>query len=485
MDDSARIRHLHRRFGLGISRSERAQGVKLGPSGVRDRLLDLRGKDKFPISPWEFCHDEGTDETYLDPFRTAIWWSLRMLLSERPAEEKLTLFWHDHFAVGADKVEFGPAMLGYLKAIRGHAAGSFGSLLASVAQTAAMARYLDLDQSFRGQPNENFARELLELFTVGPGVYGEADVQETARAMTGYGVRLLVFEAGGENVQERAKDCIARDLPMVAFAFSPDLHDDTPKTILGESQNWDVHSLLPRLAKHPATAQRIAARLWERYGSPEPNAKVQDRLAEVFRSSDGNIGAVLREISEIDEFWKAERALVKSPMDFVVPILRQFELNPIIRTLHGNPKSPTTPAPKPLRDTAGLVFGTMAKMGLTPLFPPNVGGWEWGQAWITPNNMTARIGFADLIFGVNQPEQPLAAYLAAGIVSRKPANEREVVADFLETFDAELPNEKEKLLVEAFRANGGGESLASAATASKSLAAIGRLLFATPEFQRM
>lgn len=487
MNSRQKTAHLLRRFGLGASRAELDHYEPMGVEGALEGLLGYDKVDEgFDVSPWELCFEENNEQIYLDPFRTVAWWSLRLLLTKRPLQEKLTLFWHDHFAVSATKIEFGPMMLDYLEAIRRNATGSFGALLRDVSKTPAMLRWLDADENTKGSPNENFAREVMELFTMGIGNYTEKDVKEAARAFTGWGLRYLVFERGGEKLQETAKELIAKGKPMVAFSETPSLFDDGPKTILGKTANYTGEQVLSMLAMRPETARHLARKLWEFFAYEGPSQEVVDRIARVYLDNKGEIKPVLRAIARSEEFWseRCVRAIVKSPFDFSVPIIRQFGVADFIRGLRVRPKSPMTPLAKPLRDSSGIVFGLMYKQGMLLLYPPDVGGWEWGRAWITSNNMLERIKVADAVFGTYNNEQPLAAFLAGAMVQRKPPKTAaEVVDALIETFDAPVPAEKRQLMIAACEKAGGPASLASPKTSAGMFTAVCHLMFGSPEFQ--
>jgi uncharacterized protein (DUF1800 family) len=485
MDTRAKVAHLLRRFGLGATRSELDRLTPLGVDAALEQILDPKDQaEGFDVSPWEFCFDEGSNEVYLDAFRTTLWWSLRLLMTQRPVEQKMSVFWHDHFAVSGDKVFLGPAMVDYLEVFRQHGLGKFPKLVEETCRTPAMVRYLDLDASLKNRPNENFSRELFELFTLGPGAYTEADIREASRAFTGWGVRYLLFEPGGEKVQETARDSMAKGIPLTAFAYSPALHDDGPKRTIGIEGRLSGEDVIKHAAARPETAKHLAGKLWAAFGSEEPDPKAQEYLARVWQREDGDIRSVLRAMAKMDEFWspKAVRKVIKNPVDFLVPILRQFELNAIVMSLSG-PRAPTKPAPKIFRDVSGLLWANLSRQGMALLFPPNVGGWPGGRAWVTTANMTARMTFGDQIFGVGQGEQPLAAYLGGLMLAKNPKTEAEAAEDFLDRFDADLNAKAVSATVEALKTNGGLDSLKAGPTASKSLAAMARIVFGHTEFQ--
>lgn len=467
----------------------------MGLEGTLRALIDYDSIDEgFPVSPWELCFDEGSQEIYLDPFRPLLWWSLRLLLTRRPLQEKLAVFWHDHFAINAEKIQLGPAMLAYLETLRANASGPFAELLVSVSQEPAMIRWLDTDTSFAGHPNENFAREALELFTMGSG-YSENDVKQLARCFTGWGIRYLIFEEGGEMVQAKARECIAEGRPMLAFCQSPALYDRSPRTLFGERGQWDGESALRRLAERPETSRHLARKLWEFFAYPNPGANVVERLASAFRESGGSVRAVIWSIARSPEFWSEEcvRGLVKGPVDFVVPIVRQLGVRGALLALRGDPQ-PTTPLAKPLRDTAGLLVGAMQKQGMLLFYPPNVGGWEWGSAWITEQNMIERFGFSQLIMPLGEKAPPVAG-LISGLLSgtpmpgfarlwpSPPADDRALIERMRLVFDAPIDGEQREVLEQASARHGGPQSLGRVETAAPLLRETMRLMFGAPEFQ--
>lgn len=487
MTSREQIRHLLRRFGLQPSLGELTMYEPMGLDAAIAHLLDYDKVDEgFPISPWEICFEKGKTEMYVDPPRIGIWWALRMLMTKRPLQENLTFFWHNHFAVSAQKVEFGPLMCSYVEALREHAAGHFPTLLEVASTTPAMLRWLDTDASVKGHPNENFARELMELFTMGIGNYAETDVKEAARAFTGWGLRYLIFEAGGENAQSRLREAARNDLPMVVFCDAPELHDSGLKTVLGQSGTWNGFDVLRLAAGRPETARRIVGKLWEWYAYADPEPKIVDKLASAFRKGDLQIKPVLREIATMPEFWsdKCIRQRVKSPAEFIVGILRQVEVIPILANMRPAGSKADTPLPDMLRGVGGLVWGSMYQQGLALLYPPDVSGWRWGKSWLTSANMYERMKFAPTIFGVNQPDKGLAAHIGNKIkTAYKPSNPEHVVDGFLELFDADLGSAKRAVLVKACAEAGGPEALNTPDGCSRVGHAVCRLIFSSPEFQ--
>lgn len=487
MTDRQKVAHLLRRFGLGAGELEMRQYEPLGPSGALDRLLDFEKVDEgFPVSPWEFCFEEGSDEVYLDPFRTLGYWCLRLLFTKRPLQEKLTLFWHDHFGVSAAKVEFGPMMLKHVETLRKHGSGKFEDLLRAVAQDPAMVRFLDLDSSMKGTPNENFARELLELYTLGIGHYTESDIRECARAFTGRGIRYLVFEPGAEKLKQTAIESMRSGKPMIAFCHTPELHDDGEKTILGQTGPFDGEGVIRLLCSRTETAAHICRKLWEWFAYPNPEPAVVSALTAEYKRTNGHILSVLREMARRPEFWgeKCYRKQPKSPVDFTVGLTRQFGVTEFLMGLRGKVDDPLKPIAKPVRDISGFLAGLMSQQGMLLLYPPDVGGWEWGENWITSQTMALRIRLGEQFMGVGQTDKGLATLIATRLkTDRNPQSPSEVIDGLLAIFDGEVSSAQKDSLAVVCEGQGGVKALDSPETASIMLGAVLKLLFATPEFQ--
>ncbi len=240
-----KIAHLLRRFAFGATLQEMARYESLGLHKTIDEIVDY---EKIPVhkgvSPWQFImQQDGT--VNLDVNRAAAWWAFEMVSTNRPMQEKLALFWHNHFAVSAAKVENHPTMLQHLDLIRSNANGTFRQLLGRITKDPGMLRWLDTDTSVLGKPNENFAREVLELFTLGIGNYTEKDIKELARAFTGWSIR-SIYAGGGD--QTRLKSFLAESIemerPIVASSYSDGFHDNGVKTILGKTARFDTESAL-------------------------------------------------------------------------------------------------------------------------------------------------------------------------------------------------------------------------------------------------
>lgn len=278
------------------------------------------------------------------------WWIDRMLWSPVPLRERMTLFWHGHFATGLSKVRSPQLMLRQNRMLRRHALGDFAALLADVTLDPAMLLYLDAQTSVSTAPNENLARELLELFTLGVGHYSEDDVRAAARALTGW----VVLPATGD------------------VMFVPGRHDPGDKTLLGQSGPWDREAVIRILLEQPQTARFIAGALWSDFVSVPPESGRLDALAGRFRQ-DYSIAPLLRSILLSEAFWApGERgALIAGPVEWTVGALR-------LLAAENTPAAP--------------IAALISDLGQDLFEPPNVAGWTGGLSWITPASLAGRLG---------------------------------------------------------------------------------------------
>ena len=282
------------------------------------------------------------------------WWVGEMLSTPSPLTERMTLFWHNHFVSSQQKVKLAELMYRQNVTLRAQALGNFGSLLHAVARDPAMIVYLDSAQNRKVAPNENFARELMELFTLGEGNYGESDVKETARAFTGWSLD-----------RERGE-----------FVFRRAVHDYGNKTVLGRTGNLDGDDVIDILLAQPSTAEFVSRKLWREFVSPDPDAAEVKRIAARFRDSGYDIKTALYALLTSDAFYARENrcTLVKSPVDLVVGTLRQFGMHP--------------------GDSIPFAVAA-AGMGQNLFAPPNVRGWPGQEAWINTSRLLARKQFLD------------------------------------------------------------------------------------------
>ena len=295
------------------------------------------------------------------------WWLTEMLTTPSPLTEKMVLFWHNHFTSSLQKVKSPPLMYRQNLLLRRHALGYFGDMLHEVSKDPAMVVYLDNASNRKGRPNENFAREVMELFTLGEGNYGEQDIKEAARAFTGWSI----------------------DPDSGEFVFRRQAHDEDVKTVLGRSGNFDGDAVLDILLAQPRTAEFIVSKLWREFVSPNPNPAEVRRIARMFRDNRYNIKVALRALLVSDAFYAPQNraALIKSPIDLIVGTLRQF------------------------RYTTGEVTPFLfvsRQLGQDLFAPPNVKGWPGGEAWINSATLLARKQLLERLFRAQEMPQPAA-----------------------------------------------------------------------------
>lgn len=485
MTPRERVAHLLRRFGLGATERELAFCEPLGVEGTLDYLLDFEKiEEQATFTPWECACDEN-GRIVLERDEMALWWATRMLLTSRPLEARLTLFWHNHFALGGSKIDFAPMFVDYVECLRRNCAGKFSTLLDAVARDPAMLRYLDADRSVRAHPNENFAREVMELFTIGPDAFTETDVREVARCYTGFTWQYRVNETTPEYATAKTREHLAAGRPLVTSVFNIEDHDDGEKTIFGRTGKFDASELHAILARRPETASRICRKLWVFFGGSKWTPDLEILLTNRFRETDGSIKEVLRAIAMAPEFWDPEvvRGMIKSPFDFVAPVLRQCEVTRTVAKFYRKPPHPLTAIDLEIRRLGYLLFAEMSRQGMTLLNPPDVSGWRWESAWITPSNMIQRIKLADFVFAPGTRAVPMASVVARSLRDRKVVTVEHVVMALCSIFDF-APSERTKwILMRSCSKAGGVKALKDPDKATYMLTVVGRLMFGAPEFQ--
>lgn len=487
LTDRQKVAHLLRRFGFGASLPEMDEYVPLGPEGALNRLLDIHASPDVGFVPqWAFKKDE---EAEPGGYRFRLHWILQMAVTKTPLKEKLALFWHDHFAVNEEDVEHGIAMMDYLETIRKNPGGKFKDILTSMMTNVALMRQLNVEMISRATPNENFARELLELYTLGEGNYTEKDIKEIARALTGHSHYDAFWRMGQENT-ERMNHIIKHDTPGVFAIYADSVHIPGPKTVLGQTVESSA-DVVAMLSKHPQTARYICGKLWEwfAYASPEP--ETVEKLAKKFLAHDGNIIETLRSMTKMDEFWsdKCVRNLVKNPVDYVVGIVRAQ--NSRERILRDFPKDNTKSTPIPedvMGSTSGIMY-FLSECGMNLFFPQTVAGWDWGKGWISTNTLIQRKRFTGVhtYYRVEKegkeewlPDLP-TQYVTNEIKKRKPQSVEAIVAAFCTIYDCPLSIEQNAVLVKHFEKMGGVGVLEAGHFAWSCTLAL-QLLGSAPEF---
>jgi uncharacterized protein (DUF1800 family) len=385
----ADARHLLGRTGFMPSPAETASWVGLSREAAVDKLLGDALRSQASKAPPSFVGEpirpplraqadvearkEALRQLRADTVALAAWWLQQMRETPTPLAERMTLFWHNHFATSVQKVRQAQGMYLQHQLLRRHALGSFRELLHGMARDPAMLVYLDGAANRAQAPNENFAREVMELFTLGEGQYTEQDIREAARAFSGWAVDRETWTA----------------------RFRPRQHDGGEKTLLGRRGRFDAADALDVMLDQPAAPRFIVGKLWREFVSPAPDAGAVDGIAQRLRSSGWRVDVALRELLLGAAFWApANRAvLIKSPVELAVGTLRQFEIQ---------------------LDSAVPLVGITARQGQMLFSPPNVKGWPGYTDWITSTTLLDRKRFTERLFrAVEQPRMEMMQGAAA------------------------------------------------------------------------
>ena len=322
-----------------------ALGVEVKPAGNR------------PLQPVVNKFFFWLRASLLESNRVAYWWANRMLLTKRPLEEKMALYWHGHFATHEDKVRDHRKMLQQVELFQRQGLGNFRELMIGVAQDPAMLAFLDAGVNVKGAPNENFAREIMEMFTMGVGQYSEQDIREAARAFTGWNF------VGTRFVVNRAQ------------------HDDEPKTVFGKPARYDGVQMIDLILAQPVTAEYLASRIYRYFVRDELTPELTRQLGAVLRDNRYEIAPLLELIFMSRDFYSAEAVgtRIKSPVELLVSTYRKLGLSSV-------------PGMPDFNDVT-------TALGQQLLHPPTVAGWAYGRGWITPGLLMERGNFVrDMMF---------------------------------------------------------------------------------------
>jgi len=394
------LEHVLRRIGFGASAEDLVRYSGLSPAAVIEQLLNYEqaannvddniGKPEFvavttrgQFSPNTVINDARQRELF------------RMVHSQRPLQEKMALFWHNHFATAFSKINgtFGSvhatkmmaarpdqvpgAQRGQYQLFRDMATSNFRELLIEVARDPAMLVWLDGRNNTAARPQENFGREVMELFTMGLGTYVEADVYAAARVFTGWGLRLAGDRATPETsyyefvYTPNQHDATAKEF---TFAIYPDGRRTIPARPAGQGMQ-DGLDLISALARHPATAHRIARRLYQYFISEvaTPDERVISDLANTFMQTDGNTKAVLQKVFATEAFLGSDFAHYSWPVEFVVRSIKETGWNGL---------------------SVDAAMTPLVNMGQTLYEPPDVNGWALGPEWFSTASTLSRMNFA-------------------------------------------------------------------------------------------
>lgn len=365
--DERKAKHLLSRAGFGIPRERVTQLARIGVDKAVDSLVDYQSipaygdEPTFLIPPFKYrdlrdIEDEQERRNARNMVqreeRQAVqtlkqWWIERILNSPRPLEEKMTLFWHGHFASSAQKVKSSAANYQMHAEMRKHATGNVKGLTVAIAHAPAMLNYLDNNKNVKQHPNENWARELMELFTLGIGNYTEDDIKESARAFTGWRIS-------------------PKGLTVI-----PRLHDSGSKTFLGRTGNFGGMDIIDIIFEQPAAAEFISKKLFLYFVQDQPDEAVIQAMASQLRASNYELAPVLKTLFLSEAFYSdtAIGTQIKSPVQFVAQLAHDLDI-----------KHPP--------------YATMAQasaqLGQDLFYPPNVKGWDGGRAWINANTLLTR-----------------------------------------------------------------------------------------------
>ena len=346
--------HLLWRTQCGATTAEIDRVVEEGLAVAVDRLIEPQSEEEKFDRTESVLRQSARASGGIDALKN--WWLYRMLYTANPLAEKMALFWHNHFATSNQKVRSAKHMAAQNQLIRQHALGSFSEMLSGMARDVAMLKWLDSNSNRKRQANENFAREVMELFTLGVGNYTEHDIKEAARAFSGWHVR-----------NEK-------------FWFNKLQHDDGVKEVLGRKGKLGGDDVLEVCLAQDACPRFLATKLLKTFVVANPNTATIEALAGNIRASGFDMGKVMRTLLSSEVFFaeRSRRALIKSPVELVVGAYRAL----------GN----RAKLPQSVR--------LMAELGQNLFEPPTVKGWEGGRLWINATSMLQRSNFAaDLLSG--------------------------------------------------------------------------------------
>jgi uncharacterized protein (DUF1800 family) len=274
-------------------------------------------------------------------------------------------------------------------------------------------------------------------------------------------------------------------LALYNFCIAPAVHDDGVKTVLGKTGRLDGDDVLDIASAHPATAQFICRKIWSWFAYANPEQAVVDRLVAAWKKSDGDVSSVIKTMTEVPEFWstKCVRQMPKSPLDFTVSMFRALEAGDAVLKARGNPFTEFTPLSPEARQAGQSLNFLMRRQGFAMLYPPNVGGWSWGPAWITAQNVAYRLQHSSQLFLSGGKQRLAAVNVAAQILESNPADSKALVLALADVLDAQVPPTALDELAQISDSLGGVKALSVPESAAKLLAGVSHVLFAVPEYQ--
>ena len=446
--------HLFRRAGFGATRDELEAALARGYEATVEELLHPEAQPDLEYDLIYRFYPDIKEAREIDV--TQSMWLYRMINTKRPLEEKMALFWHGLFATGFAKLNHPGAMLRQIATFRENCLGDFRTILLDLSRDPAMIFWLDNQENTNRVHNENYGRELLELFAMGIGTYTEDDVKSCARAFTGWTLKNPIPGAQPFGRYEWE------------FEFRPDLHDYGEKEFLGERGNFDGADVIDIIVRQPATAQFVARRLYLYFVSDTPDQEAIDQLAEVYIASQYDIRAVMRTLF-MSEFFRSPRAYyakVKSPAEHVVGVMRLVE---------------DFTYPKwGIREIAA----ECRYMGQDLLNPPSVEGWHVGKEWIDTGILVERVNFASNQVGdVDKPGVRKIAERLRGLGELSP---EELVDRCLDLIGPLEVSDATRTALVTFAAKTGPLRLADGDRAAEQrVGEMLQMIVATREFQRV
>ena len=404
-DPRTRAAHLLRRAAWGGTKAQIDEFAALSREEAADRLLNFEAIDNSALNARVTAANfnlttpgRGLDKKRPPQTRDLQrWWLTRMSYSARPLEERMTYIWHGLLTTQLSQigVQRAKLMVTQNELFRAHALAKYDDLLQAVSKDPAMMIYLNTIESTKAHPNENYPREVMELFSMGEGNYTEADIRESARAFTGW----RITPPGREKPPEGISEAERREfLDQLYGAYDPKWrfsvadHDNGQKTFLGKTGNFDGADIVAIIMEQPATARFICRRLFKEFAYADPTDETLGKLVDVWNSSQHDTKAVVRAILTGDEFYsmRAYRGRVRSPIEFIAGTVRGLEL-----------------------ETDFLQFEQPAQAMDQRLFePPNVAGWPGGEAWLSSGTFFGRVNFADAFLRKGNKPIPVPALAA-------------------------------------------------------------------------
>ncbi|MCH2525562.1 MAG: DUF1800 domain-containing protein [Dehalococcoidia bacterium] len=434
-DPRVRMGHLLRRAGFGASKEEIDKHLSMGEAETISYLLDYDKSDDSEVESRIESLNLDLSDKLADLQRMAM---LRMIYTNRPLQEKMVLFWHGLLTSGWKKVGKGPYMLQQDELFRSHAFGNYDDLLKAVARDSAMLIWLDSRVNKKNKPNENFARELMELFSMGVGTFTEEDVKESSRAFTGWSLKKKVFH------------------------FQENQHDFGVKTFLGNIGNYDGDDVVDIIMEQPVTSRFISRKLFEFFAYDNPEEEVIARLAKTFNDSGYSITALLKDILTSEEFYtqQAYRSKIKSPAELIAGTIRALGIESTVTY---------------------QVRKYMGPMGQELFNPFDVSGWPENEEWINSSTLLNRLNFVNAVAEGNRRHFD---YDLVNMIDLKTVNETKDVIDYFVDIllDGEISEEEKGIYIAYLDGLLKGEDLQTGLTKDR-LASLVYLVMSSPDYQ--